>query len=141
MTTRQKDRLVYLPLMALTSLYALALDRNHEHADRKITPDWTWMEVVCGCCLCLLAGGLRVRLDEAATWQDAEIAVWKAFSAGGTPIIIWQVWRAYARQRQRGDIWKELYETQGPRHAPGQRPPGPLAALRRPRSPADDRNN
>jgi hypothetical protein len=131
--------LLYPTLSVGTSLYALALDDNKRHAprERKIEPDWTVIEVIIGTAICLIGAAIRARLEEPADWRVHEKIVRRAFEWGSIPIIIWQVWRAYDRQKRRGDTLQHLEK----HHANRERSPATLAALRWPRPPANGTNS
>lgn len=75
-------------LVLATSAYALWLDSH-----KKAEPDWTWVEVVVGTSICLLAAGLRSRVM-GGDWRDHERATWRAFLLGGMPIIAGEVSQA-----------------------------------------------
>lgn len=80
---------VDLVLVISTSLYAWWLS-NH----RRQEPDWTWLEVVAGTSICLLAAALRYRLSGRRDWQSYEHYIWRAFALGGAPIIAGEVSQA-----------------------------------------------
>jgi|FLYN01.1.fsa_nt_gi hypothetical protein len=132
------DRVVYPALSLATALYAAALDSNQRRAPRRarLEPDWTWLEVVVGTSMCLLAAAIRARLPPEGDWHSYEVAVWKAFAWGGTPIIAWQIWRAYEREKQRGDTLQHTIEEWYER----KRPPAALAPVRRPGETANSRD-
>jgi hypothetical protein len=132
MNSKTADLLVYPALAATTSAYALLLDDNKQHApdDQKLEPDWTWATVVVGSLICLLAGTIRARLGPGDR-QTCERSFWLSFLVGGTPIVLWQNWRAYARQRRRGDTLQQ-YVNQGNTHGENTTGATPrLAVLRR----------
>ena len=82
-------------LAALTlasTLYAVALQR----LEGRYQPDWVWLTVVAGNGL-ILGAQLVLYLLGQLTWLTALAT---NVAAGG-PIIIWQVWQARRRQRQR----------------------------------------
>lgn len=83
---------IYLILFIATSLYAIGLQRIHD----LYSPNFVWVTVVVG--NAMIGGALA-----ALCWAD--VLPWAAFShlvglnvAGGTPIIIWQLWQANQRR-------------------------------------------
>ncbi|HEU4326460.1 MAG TPA: hypothetical protein VFS21_25185 [Roseiflexaceae bacterium] len=104
MEQRKADLLVYIPLAIATATYAAILDR----LEAKIKPDGTWVEVVIGTTMCLVAADIRAHLGPDR--RDEVIrAVHLAFQVGGAPVIIWQVARAIARWRRTRRILGQHY--------------------------------
>lgn len=95
---------IYAYLFAASTVYAvlLALFRH------LWEPDLTWLEVVVGTLLCLIAPYADQRLNGPLTSELYEQRVWLAFVVGGLPVVIWQLgqsviaWRRI-RRRIRGD--------------------------------------
>lgn len=83
MTTLQ----IYAALFLATSLYAVVLARLKHLWE----PDLTWLEVVIGVAMCLLAPYADQRLHGPLISELYEQRVWLAFLVGGTPIVIWRV--------------------------------------------------
>lgn len=78
---------IYAALMLATSLYAALL----AWLKHLWEPDLTWLEVVIGCAICLVAPALDQRLRGPLTSELYEWRVWQAFIVGGLPIVIWRV--------------------------------------------------
>jgi hypothetical protein len=131
MDAKTADLIVYPALAVTTSAYALALDDNKQHAEWKLEPDWTWVEVAIGVAICLIGAAIRARLgpDDRRT---TERAVWLSFLIGSPPIILWQLMRAYMRQKRRGDTIQHYNRRE--EYGDTTRPAPPLARLRRPGS-------
>jgi len=95
---------IYAYLFAATTLYAALL----AYLRHLWEPDLTWLEVIIGVTLCLLAPYLDSRLNGPLMSETYEQRVWLAFLVGGAPIVIWQLaqsvsaWRRI-RRRIRGD--------------------------------------
>jgi hypothetical protein len=96
----QAEDTVDIALLLTTTGFALWL-ANH----KKQEPDWTWLEVVAGTAVVLLAAGLRSRVQPAQTWQDHERNVWRSFVLGGIPIICGEISQGLAAWRDR-EAWK-----------------------------------
>ena len=90
------DARIYFTLAIVAALYAVLL---HYTKDR-LEPDFTWLEVVIGCVLCLGFAAWRARLSDDTTWQGYERGVWLAFLIGGGVIVAWQIGRAIWRQEE-----------------------------------------
>lgn len=87
---------IYAYLLAVTTLYAVLLSLFRHIWE----PDLTWLEVVIGTALCLLAPSLDQRLNGPLTSEIYEQRVWLAFVIGGAPIVIWQLGQSvWARLR------------------------------------------
>lgn len=84
-----------LGLMLTTTAYALWLDQHKEYE-----PDWTWVEVVVGVSICLVAAGLRTRA-RGGDWRAHEKNVWRAFVLGGLPVIAGEISQALRRWADR----------------------------------------
>jgi hypothetical protein len=78
---------IYSYLFAATALYAVVLARY----GWVLNPDWTWLQVVAGTVLCLLAPYLDQRYNGPLTSELYEHRVWMAFLVGGFPIVVWQI--------------------------------------------------
>ncbi len=67
----------------------------------NIKPDHTWAEVAGGVLISLVPVALEARQlaqqGQHVQWQTYEGAVWRAFFASGTPIILWQLGEAVFR--------------------------------------------
>jgi formate dehydrogenase maturation protein FdhE len=85
MTTFQ----IYAALFAVTTLYAFVLSRFP-----KLEPDLTFAEVVLGVLMCLWAAYLDRIWNGPYTSESYEQQVWLAFKVGGTPIIVWQLYKS-----------------------------------------------
>lgn len=119
--------LVNVPLQ-VTSL-SVAYSFSLGWLERKfpnIKPDHTWAEVAGGVLLSLIPVGLEARRrtryepDNPLHWQTYEAAVWRAFIASGTPIILWQLGEAvfrhmelmrYTTQHERRSLEIDAYDT------------------------------
>lgn len=91
---------IYAALFFATSLYAVLL----AWLKHLWEPDFTWMEVIIGCAICLVAPALDQRHNGPLTSELYEWRVWQAFIVGGLPIVIWRVSasvRAWLRIAQR----------------------------------------
>jgi len=90
---------IYCGLFVTTALYAWTLERTRRYWDS----DLTWLAVVIGVALCLMAPFLAARWSGVADWRAYEALVWWSFAVGSIPIIIWQLarstqaWRAVER--------------------------------------------
>jgi amino acid transporter len=78
---------IYCYLLAVTTLYA-ALLASFKHLWE---PDLTWLEVVIGVAICLLAPYFDNQLNGPLTSEGYEQRVWMAFVIGGLPIVVWRV--------------------------------------------------
>jgi len=139
MDQRTADAYVYPALFLTTTLYAVVLDTNQRYAppDQKIEPDGIWKEVVIGDTLCLIAATIRAYLGPNERWSVVR-ATGLAFIVGGTPMIVWQLWRARERAAQARDIWQHILEQA---HATGSTAtPTGIANPRWPSPPAHRRN-
>lgn len=96
---------LYILLAALSTLYAVVLELYAKK--KRWEPDYTWVEVVLGVVLCLAVPFVLAR-TVGGDWQDYEFHTWLAFAVGGTPIVIWQLWRAERNKRQTQDAIKYL---------------------------------
>lgn len=143
MDERDADVCVFLPLAGLTTIYALVLDRIKQRAppQRQIEPNWTWLEVVAGDGLCILAAAIRARLGhpDRATYERSVVL---SFVIGGTPIVAWQLWRVYTRQRDIAHTLEHYIDRIEERERDGnhERSQTTLALPRWPRPPASPRN-
>lgn len=118
---------IYCVLFAATTLYAALLARLRHIWE----PDLTWLEVVIGVTLCLLAPYADQRLNGPLMSELYEARVWLAFIVGGLPIVAWQIGqsvraRLQAEQRIRGKRGSTTENTT------------PLASERRTEPPAGD---
>jgi hypothetical protein len=91
---------IYCYLFAAATLYAVVLARLKHLWE----PDLTWLEVVIGIVMCLLAPYADQRWHGPLTSEAYEQRVWLAFVVGGIPIVIWRVgasvraWRRIGRR-------------------------------------------
>jgi hypothetical protein len=91
---------IYIALFTATTLYAGLL----AWLKHLWEPDLTWLEVVLGVAICLLAPYFDQRNNGPLTSELYEQRVWLAFVVGGLPIVIWRVSasvRAWGRITQR----------------------------------------
>jgi hypothetical protein len=79
---------IYCFLFAATTLYAVLLSRFP-----KLEPDLTFVEVIVGVWICLLAAYLDRLWNGPLTSEAYEARIWLAFKVGGTPIVIWQLYK------------------------------------------------
>lgn len=84
-------------LVTTTSAWALWL-YNH----KEFEPDFTWVQVVAGCSLCLSHAHLQGRIA-GGDWQAQQWQVFRSFIIGGIPIIAGEVtqWLALRAERRR----------------------------------------
>jgi uncharacterized membrane protein len=78
---------IYCYLFAITTLYAVVLARLKHLWE----PDLTWLEVVIGVAICLIAPYVDQRQHGPLTSEVYEQRVWLAFIIGGAPIVVWRV--------------------------------------------------
>jgi hypothetical protein len=78
---------IYAALFVATSLYAALL----AWLKHLWEPDLTWLEVIIGVAICLVAPYVDARWNGPMTRELYEARVWLAFLVGGTPIVIWRV--------------------------------------------------
>lgn len=110
MTTLQ----IYSALFLAATLYA-ALLASLRHVWE---PDLTWLEVMIGVTLCLIAPFADQRANGPLTSEVYEQRVWLAFVVGGLPIVAWQLgqsvraWRRVAR-RIRGNHDSTRHQAEG----------------------------
>lgn len=76
-------------LVLVKSLYAVLL--SHKRL-RRLQPDGTWVLVLIGVGLCILAAGIDRRLTEPSV-AVFERRVWLFLLIGGIPIAVWQIGR------------------------------------------------
>jgi hypothetical protein len=98
--------LVKLPMqvMGLSIAYSVGLGWL-ERKFPNIKPDHIWAEVAGGVLLSLVPVALEARRQSrdaphTLPWQTYEGAVWRAFFASGTPIILWQLGEAVFRHME-----------------------------------------
>jgi hypothetical protein len=84
-------------LVTTTSAWAIWL-WNH----KEFEPDWTWVQVVAGCGLCLGHAYIQGRLL-GGDWHAHHMRIFRSFVIGGLPIIAGEVtqWLALRAERQR----------------------------------------
>ena len=80
---------IYVALFATTTLYAALLAWLQQAL--RLEPDLTWLEVIIGVTLCLLAPYFDQRWHGPLTSEGYEQKVWLAFIVGGLPIVVWQL--------------------------------------------------
>jgi hypothetical protein len=78
---------IYTYLFIATALYAAILSWKKHLWE----PDLTWLEVVIGVAICLIAPYLDQRQNGPLTSEVYEQRVWLAFIVGGIPIVGWRV--------------------------------------------------
>jgi hypothetical protein len=78
---------IYCYLFAATTVYAVLLAQLKHLWE----PDLTWLEVVVGVAICLLAPYADQRQHGPLPSELYEQRVWLAFIVGGLPIVIWRV--------------------------------------------------
>jgi len=78
---------IYATLWLVSAIYAFLLARYRHLWE----PDLTWLEVVIGVALCLLAPYADMRQNGPLTSEIYEWRVWQAFLIGGMPIVGWQI--------------------------------------------------
>lgn len=88
--------LVFLGLFLVKSLYAYVLSRPRF---AKLQPDGTWVLVVIGVGLCILAAGIDRRLTHPPV-EVFEQRVWLFLGVGGIPIALWQLCRSITALHQ-----------------------------------------
>lgn len=81
--------LIAAALVLVKSLYAFVLSRKRF---AKLQPDGTWVLVLIGVGLCILAAGIDRRLTNPSV-AVFERRVWLFLLVGGVPIAVWQVSR------------------------------------------------
>jgi len=114
--------IIYVGLFLATCAYAWLL----AHFRHLWEPHLTWLEIVIGTTLCLLAPYLAARLDRAPlTWADYEALVWAAFAVGGAPILIWQLIQSIT-------AWRHVERRIRSRNGHTSDRAAPLATQRRP---------
>jgi hypothetical protein len=118
---------IYSYLFVVTALYAVLLARFRHLWE----PHLTWLEVVIGTVLVLMAPYLDARSNGPLTWELYEARVWQAFLVGGAPIIIWQLGRSV-------NAWRRVERRIRGRDGNTADRTAPLAAERGPRAPRDD---
>lgn len=117
---------IYVGLFLTTCAYA-ALLAKYRHLWE---PHLTWLEVVIGTALCLLAPYLAAR-TAVLTWAEYEALVWAAFAVGGAPILIWQLAQSIRAWRRIERRIRSRHDNQADRTAA-------LAAERRQSTETDD---
>jgi hypothetical protein len=94
---------VPLRVASLSIAYAAVLGVL-ERKFPTIRPDHIWAEVAGGVLISLVPVALEARRQTAhgaqVNWQTYEGAVWRAFFASGTPIILWQLGESIVRHRE-----------------------------------------
>jgi hypothetical protein len=97
---------VPMQVMGLSIAYSAALGWL-ERRFPNIKPDHIWAEVAGGVLVSLVPVALAARQinehappDQHLSWQTYEGAVWRAFFASGTPIILWQLGEAVTRHME-----------------------------------------
>lgn len=79
--------MIYSYLLAATAVYAILL----AWLKHLWEPDLTWLEVIIGVAICLLAPYLDQRYNGPLTSELYEQRVWLAFIVGGFPIVVWRI--------------------------------------------------
>lgn len=91
--------LIAAALVLVKSLYAFVLSRKPL---AKLQPDGTWVLVLIGVGLCILAAGIDRRLTNPSV-AVFERRVWFFLLVGGVPIAVWQI----ARTAHALSLWFE----------------------------------
>jgi len=97
---------LYAALLLACTLYAALL----AWLKHLWEPDLTWLEVIIGTALCLLAPYADQRLNGPLTSEIYEQRVWLAFVVGGFPIVVWQLGKSI---RARLQAEREIREFRG----------------------------
>lgn len=120
--------LVFFILFLTTTVYAILLQRTR---GAGIEPAYTWLEVVIGSFLCLLASGVIIRTNTLAAWESYQI-VCASFVVGGTPIIAWQIGLDIRRRQREVQTIQRLHALRTGREHYGTAPtPSPAARRQR----------
>lgn len=84
-------------LVTATSAWALWL-YNH----KEFEPDFTWVQVVAGCALCLSHAHAQGAIS-GGDWRTQQIRIFRSFILGGVPIIAGEVtqWLTLRDERRR----------------------------------------
>lgn len=95
---------IYCLLFAATTAYAVLL----AWLKHLWEPDLTWLEVIIGVIICLLAPYFDQRQNGPLTSELYEQRVWAAFLVGGFPVVAWRIGasvraRLQAEKRIRGN--------------------------------------
>lgn len=121
---------IYSYLFIVTTLYAGLL----AWLKHLWEPDLTWLEVIIGVTLCLLAPYIDQRQNGPLTSELYEQRVWLAFIVGGFPIVVWQLSKSVRARIQAERRIRGHYD--GARHATDR--PAPLADEPRTSAETDD---
>jgi hypothetical protein len=108
--TSETNMLLKVPMqvMGMSIAYSVCLGWL-ERKYPNIKPDHIWAEVAGGVLISLVPVALEARRQrrksqeqdkEPLQWQVYEGAVWRAFFASGTPIILWQIGEAIFRHME-----------------------------------------
>lgn len=96
------DALFYLGAAASSAVYCLIL----ELLNKRLEPDFTWVEVVIGVALtgCWIAargtlGDLPDVTGDAMFWWTCWLWVYM-FLATGLPVVAWQIWQMWSRSKE-----------------------------------------
>lgn len=83
-------------LITTTSVWALWLASH-----KQFEPDFTWVQVVAGCSLCLAHAHAQGALA-GGDWRAHQIRIFRSFVIGGVPIIAGEVtqWLALRAERR-----------------------------------------
>lgn len=103
---------VYVGLAVATSIYAYWLYRSDDREPESgPDPDKTWVLVVFGVSLVLIAHAAATYIGPAPSQGWAAFAPWLAFIVGGVPVIIGELLRTRKRRRKE----REFKERNGKR--------------------------
>jgi hypothetical protein len=98
--TRAKGVVVSIAFFVIEFLICIAYSLVLERWKHLWEPDFTGVEVMIGCIICMATAAAQARWATITTWQQYEAAVWWSFIIGAIPIAVWQAWR-YVRNRRR----------------------------------------
>jgi multisubunit Na+/H+ antiporter MnhE subunit len=97
---------IYCYLFAGATTYAVLLAYFRHFWE----PDLTWLEVIVGVMLCLIAPYADQRANGPLTSELYEQRVWLAFVIGGLPIVLWQIGKS---TRARLQVERRIRGTHG----------------------------
>src|SRR5512138_186127 len=97
---------IYSYLFAVATIYAALLAAFKHYWE----PDLTWLEVIVGVGLCLLAPYLDQRWNGPLTSELYEQRVWVAFVVGGFPVVVWQLAKSIKARLQ---VERRILRTHG----------------------------
>ena len=95
---------IFIYLIVIKTVYAYVLSRRPL---RWLEPDYTWMLVLLGVAICIVAAAVDRRLNGPLSADVYEVRIWLALLWRGVPIAVWQIGksaRAWAR------IFRRIFE-------------------------------